>query len=71
MAKIIQAIFENGIFRPLEKVSLPEQQKVEIIIEEDEISTKIISVVAERSSSFHFLKEPQEDIYTVKDGEAV
>jgi len=32
MAKIIEAIYENGVFRPLEKVDLKEGEKVRIII---------------------------------------
>jgi len=32
MPKIIEAIYENGVFRPLEKVDLKEGEKVRIII---------------------------------------
>jgi len=32
MARIIEAIYENGVFRPLEKVDLKEGEKVRIII---------------------------------------
>lgn len=32
MVKIIEAIYENGVFRPLEKVDLKEGEKVRIII---------------------------------------
>jgi len=32
MAKIIEAIYENGVFKPLEKVDLREGEKVRIII---------------------------------------
>jgi len=32
MAKIIEAIYENGVFKPLEKVDLKEGEKVRIII---------------------------------------
>lgn len=30
MAKVIQAIYENGVFKPVGKVDLPEHQRVEI-----------------------------------------
>ncbi|MBI5102470.1 MAG: antitoxin family protein, partial [Nitrospirae bacterium] len=33
MPKVIDAIFENGVFRPLEKVHVPEHKKLKIIIE--------------------------------------
>ena len=38
MSKIIDAIYENGIFRPLSKPRLKERQrvKIEILSEEDE-----------------------------------
>jgi predicted DNA-binding antitoxin AbrB/MazE fold protein len=34
MSKAIDAIYENGVFKPLEKVSLKEHERVHIIIEE-------------------------------------
>ena len=71
MTKVINAIFENGIFRPLEKVTIPEHQKVGLIIEDDQIPTKLITVIAEKSGSFNFLENPQEDIYTINDGKPV
>ncbi|MCK4245008.1 MAG: antitoxin family protein [Candidatus Omnitrophica bacterium] len=70
MAKIIHAIFENGVFRPVDKISLPEHQEVEIIIQED-IPTRLIAVVAERTGGFDFLADPREDIYTIADGEPI
>ena len=36
MSKVIDAIYENGVFKPLEKVSLKEHERVHIIIEETE-----------------------------------
>jgi len=30
MPKVIQAIYENGVFKPMGKVDLPEHQRVEI-----------------------------------------
>ncbi|MEW6558421.1 MAG: antitoxin family protein [Elusimicrobiota bacterium] len=71
MSKVINAIFENGVFRPLSKIAFPEHQKVKLVIEEDEIQTKSIAVVAEKSKSFYFLKNQQEDIYTIRDGEPI
>ncbi len=34
MSKTIEAIYENGVFKPLEKIELNEHQKIEIIIKE-------------------------------------
>jgi predicted DNA-binding antitoxin AbrB/MazE fold protein len=70
MPKIIHAIFENGVFHPVEKISLPEHQEVEIIIHED-IPTNLIAVVADGTGGFDFLADPREDIYTISDGEPI
>ena len=32
MSKIIEAVFENGVFKPLEKVDVPEHKKLTIIL---------------------------------------
>ena len=32
MAKIIEAVFENGVIKPLEAVELPEHQRVRVAI---------------------------------------
>lgn len=32
MVKIVEAIYENGVFRPLEKVELREGERVKIVI---------------------------------------
>lgn len=39
------------------------------VIEEDKIPTRFIAVIAEKCGSFDFLKKPEEDIYTIRDGE--
>lgn len=36
MSKVIDAIYENGVFKPLEKVFLKEHERVHIVIEEPE-----------------------------------
>jgi len=35
MSKSIEAVFENGIFRPLKKVKLPEHKRFKIILESE------------------------------------
>jgi predicted DNA-binding antitoxin AbrB/MazE fold protein len=34
MAKVIQAVYENGVFKPMEKIELREHQRVEIVLSE-------------------------------------
>jgi len=35
MARIIEAIYENGVFKPLEKVDLKEGERVRLRVEKD------------------------------------
>ena len=35
MPKVIEAIYENGVFKPLEKVDLKDGEKVKIFVESD------------------------------------
>ena len=36
MKKSVEAIYENGVFRPLEPVDLPEHQRVEVTIADED-----------------------------------
>ena len=39
MSKLITAIYENGVFKPLQDINLPDRQRVKLeIISEDETS---------------------------------
>ncbi len=41
MSKVIDAVFENGVFKPLEKVNVPEHKKLKIILaNKDEYTAK-------------------------------
>ncbi|MEK6546184.1 MAG: antitoxin family protein [Nitrospinota bacterium] len=40
MPKTVEAIYENGVFKPLEKIDLKEHQKIEIFIKEKESVAK-------------------------------
>jgi predicted DNA-binding antitoxin AbrB/MazE fold protein len=73
MLKSIRAVYENGQFRPLESVSLPDQTEVKLIfwLPEDDLSSLALAKLAEESPSFAFLADPREDIYTLEDGEPV
>ncbi|MEM3504818.1 MAG: antitoxin family protein [Archaeoglobaceae archaeon] len=39
MPKIIEAIYENGVFKPLEKVEIREGEKVRLRVEESIVNT--------------------------------
>ncbi|MEM0266427.1 MAG: antitoxin family protein [Archaeoglobaceae archaeon] len=39
MAKIIEAIYEDGVFKPLEKVEIREGEKVRLRVEESIVNT--------------------------------
>ena len=70
--RVIQAVFEKGVFRPLVDVRLPEHQRVSIMVTvEDDLTTELLARVAEEGGSFAFLDDPAEDVYSLDDGEAV
>ena len=71
MPRTIQAIYENGVLKPMNKLDLPEQQRVEILILEDDLPTSLIAEVAHKAGSYSFLSSVGEDIYTIKDGEGL
>ena len=70
--RAIQAVFENGVFRPLVDVKLPEHQRVLIVVTvEDDLTADLLARVAEEEGSFAFLHDPAEDVYSLDDGETV
>jgi hypothetical protein len=78
MIHTVDAIYEDGLFRPLEDVDLPNQEKVRLLFlpenevaSDDDLSAWAIALLTERSPSFAFLADPREDIYTLEDGEPV
>jgi predicted DNA-binding antitoxin AbrB/MazE fold protein len=62
MPKIIEAIYENGVFKPLEKVDLKNGEKVRIRIEEDaiELAKRYAGVGGYRG------KLSQEELYRIE-----
>ena len=71
MPRTIQAIYEDGVLKPLRKLDLSEQQAVEILILEDDLSASRIAEVAGKAGSYNFLARSGEDIYTAEDGEGL
>ncbi len=72
MAKVIEAIYENGVFKPLEKIDLKEGEIVEIEIKEKEkkISERFYRVLEEFEkkapkvrNAFKVLEEVRNDRY--------
>ena len=41
MGKVIEAVYENGVFKPLEKVDLKEGERVKIEIKKETILEKL------------------------------
>ena len=70
--RAFEAIYENGVFRPLAEVKLPEHQRVSIVITvKDDLPAQLLARVAENDGSFAFLTAHAEDLYSPDDGEAV
>jgi len=70
MAKIIEAIYEKGVFKPLQKVDLKDGEIVEIEIKEKVISDKFYRVLEELekrapkiSNALKVLEEIRNDRY--------
>lgn len=72
MPKTIEAVFENGVFKPLTKIPAKEHGRFKIIYFplEDESNLDLLQM-AEKAGSFEFLKEKEEDIYLFEDGETL
>ena len=71
MRRTVRTVCDHGTLRPLERVDLPEQGEVTIIILDDDVPADGIAQVATAGGAFDFLNDPAEDVYTRKDGEPV
>ena len=62
MIRTVDAIYEDGLFRPLEDVDLPNQEKVRLLFlpESEAASDNDLSAWA-----IALLADPREDIYTL------
>ena len=68
----IEAVFEDGVFRPLGKIRLPEHQRVSIVVTvQDDLPAELLARVVENGGSFAFLADQAEDLYSPDDGEAI
>jgi predicted DNA-binding antitoxin AbrB/MazE fold protein len=68
----IRAIFQDGKFKPLEPINLPENTRLTVaLLDSDEVSADAIAQLAHEGEAFDFLNDPREDIYSESDGEAV
>ena len=45
MPKIIEAIYENGVFKPLQKVNLKDGEKVKLRIEEISVVDRVFGIL--------------------------
>ena len=71
MPRTIRAVYEGGVLRPVERVDLPEQGEVTLVILDDDVPTDAVAQLAASGGSFDFLFDPAEDVYTREDGEPV
>ena len=71
MPRTIQAVYGDGVLKPLRKLDLSEQQAVEILILEDDLPPSRIAEFAGKASSYNFLGRSGEDVYTAEDGEGL
>ena len=45
MPKIIEAVYENGVFKPLQKVDLKEGEKVKLKVEEMSVVDRVFGIL--------------------------
>lgn len=67
----IEAVFEGGTLRPLDRLPLTEHQHVWLMILSAEPSSPQLAQLAAKSPSFQFLADPAEDVYSPRDGQPV
>mgnify|MGYP001617429507 CR=1 FL=1 len=67
----IEAVFEHGMLKLLQRLPLREHQHVWLTILPEEPSAQHLVELAAQSPSFRFLGNPQEDRYSLQDGRPV
>ena len=75
---VTQAVYENGVFKPLQKMTLEPQREVYLVIviteegeKRDDLPLSALAESAMQGGSFDFLLDEAEDIYTLEDGEPI
>ncbi|AAB90923.1 antitoxin family protein [Archaeoglobus fulgidus] len=63
MPKIIEAIYENGVFKPLQKVDLKEGEKAKIVLES--ISDKTFGILKASETEIKKVLEEIDDFWGV------
>lgn len=72
MHQTVNAVYENGVLKPLQKVRLANHKKVLLeIIDAEDVPTHLLMQSAQKSRSYGFLSKRAEDIYSRKDGKPV
>ena len=72
MMKPVEAIFESGCLKPLERLPLKEHQHVWVtILSPEEPTPRQLAQLAAQSPSFQFLADSAEDRYSLDDGQPV
>jgi len=72
MTYAVKARYEDGVFRPLQKLYFPEHKEVELLVTSeltDDLPSSLLLKVAEQGGSYDFLSKPEENIYTIEDGD--
>lgn len=70
--QVLDAIFEDGVFKPLTHVPLPDHQRVSIVVTlPDDIPADVLAGSALQGGALDFLSDHREDLYTSQDGEPV
>lgn len=70
--KYIGEILEDGHLSLSEFLKKKQGKKYEVILlEREDIPTKELMEYAIKSKSFDFLKNPEENIYSIEDGKAI
>ena len=72
MPRTIEAIYEDGVIKPLGEIFAKEHEKLKIIYShlDEEDSIRLLKL-AEEGKSFDFLNEKEEALYSVDDGEEI
>jgi hypothetical protein len=71
VARTVRALCDHTVLRPLERIELPDQGEVTIVILDDDVPSDAIAQAAASGGSFEFLADPAEDVCTLEDGEPV